>query len=401
MRRILVTYAWCRTAYCVVESLARAGFEIYVCDASPLSMSRFSHYTQGFDRVASFLQEPERFIRDLIKVVEKRRINILLPIHEDSLVISRHKEHFPPDLLIVCPPYEQLRIAMDKNLIIDVAVSCGVSAPKKIAPANHTEALKELGYLSYPIIIKSRRGNSGKGVFMAKTFDEAVHLYNKMIKLFMLSEEELPIIQEYIEGDLFGTCFLAERGKILACFVEKYLRWKESRFGTSVLREPYHWPLLEEYTQRMVKALDWTGIGHFDFVGNHSASRAYLLEMNPRFWGAINLAIRNGYDFPLGLISMYLNGRPYARCFRPTKVKFKSLWVVGEMIAGLGEFRQKKWLSPLSSLARIFFPLEYLSYDDFRWSDPLPFLAEMIYYASHYIKAGYQINPIVIEMMRW
>ena len=32
--RILVTYGWCRTAYAVAESLAKAGYAVYGCDDS-------------------------------------------------------------------------------------------------------------------------------------------------------------------------------------------------------------------------------------------------------------------------------------------------------------------------------------------------------------------------------
>jgi len=62
------------------------------------------------------------------------------------------------------------------------------------------------------------------------------------------------------------------------------LRCKEAGFGTSVLRrEPCEFPLLHDYTQRMAKALNWRGIGHFDFIVDSQLSSAYLIEMNPRF----------------------------------------------------------------------------------------------------------------------
>jgi len=31
---------------------------------------------------------------------------------------------------------------------------------------------------------------------------------------------------------------------------------------------------------------------------------AFLIEMNARFWGALNLAVQNGFDFPRGLVTM-------------------------------------------------------------------------------------------------
>jgi len=398
--RVLITYSWCRTAYSVLESLTKAGYEVYACDPSPWSMGRFSKYTQGFDFVSHPFRKPKQFIEDILAIVKKRRIDILLPMHEDSLVIAQFREKFPKDLLLICPFYKDFATALDKNEIINIAEKAGVNVPSKIAPIDPDEAYQFAAQLGFPVIIKTRRGNSGKGVFIAHSEEEAKRIYREVLGRFSLSAPHLPILQEYIEGDLYGSCFLAKNGKLKACFVEKYLRWKESKFGTSVLREPYKWSLLQDYTEKIVRALEWTGVGHFDFVATPDRSQAYLLEMNPRFWGALNLAICNGYNFPLGLVSMYEKGEPDPAAFSPIDHQLKSLWIVGEIIASIAEIREQKWLAPLGSLKRILFPETKTSYDDFRWSDPLPLIAEMIYYGSHFFRSGYEINPIEVEMMR-
>jgi hypothetical protein len=70
------------------------------------------------------------------------------------------------------------------------------------------------------------------------------------------------------------------------------------------------------------------------------------------------------------------------------------------MIAARAEMRNGKWLAPVESLRRIVFPDKDIFYDDFRWSDPLPLLMEMIYYGSHFFRSGYSINPVEVEMMQ-
>jgi len=398
--KVLVTYSWCRTSYIVLESLAKAGYQVYACDASPWTMGRFSRHTSGYDRVSHPFRNPEQFIADIEAVIKKRKIDILLPIHEDSLIIAQYRRRLPQDLLVICPPYENLARALDKDEIINIATKAGVGVPRKIAPASLQAVSQAAARLGFPLIIKTRKGNSGKGVFKADSAEEAERIFRDTVRRFRLTVANLPILEEYIEGDLYGSCFLAKEGKLKACFVEKYLRWKESKFGTSVLREPCRRDLLEEYTKKMAEALGWTGIGHFDFIATPDRSQAFLVEMNPRFWGALNLAVQNGYNFPLGLVSMYENGEPISEAFSPKKKQRGSLWVVGEIIAAMAEIRDGKWLAPVESLQRIFFPNKDIYYDDFRWSDPLPLLMEMIYYGYNFFRSGYSINPVDVEMMQ-
>jgi predicted ATP-grasp superfamily ATP-dependent carboligase len=397
--RVLVTYSWCRTAYTVIECLAKAGYDVYACDYSPWSMGRFSKFTKGFDRVSHPFKEPDNFVEDIRKIVKKRRINVLLPSHEDSLPIAAERHGFRKDLIILCPQHEALKIALDKNAVSDLARKSGIPVPRKAAPSSHENLDQCLSTFRFPLIIKTRRGNSGKGVFLAHSLREAKEIFLNTTERFSLPPHSLPIFQEFIGGDLYGTCFLAKDGRLKAFFAEKYLRWKESKFGTSVLREPSRWPLLRTYTERFVHELGWSGIGHLDFAASEDGSEAYLLEMNPRFWGAVNLAVKNGYNFPLGLISMAERGEPAPAAFSPLKKEVKSLWIVGEIIAGLSEFRHGRLTALLESLSRIVFHGENTTFDDFRWTDPLPFIAEMVYYGSHFFKSGYDVNPVDVEMI--
>ncbi len=168
-----------------------------------------------------------------------------------------------------------------------------------------------------------------------------------------MANNQLPILQEYLEGSVFGSCFLAKDGEVKACFVERYLPCKEAGFGTRVLREPCELPLLHDYTQRMAKALNCTGIGRFDFIVDSQLSSTYLIEMNPRFWGARNLAVQNGFDFPRGLVTMLIKGEPDSDCFKLLLQPVASLWIVGEIIAGVAKFYTGKNLAPRASAGRI------------------------------------------------
>jgi predicted ATP-grasp superfamily ATP-dependent carboligase len=363
-------------------------------------MTRFSRFVRSFDLVADPFGEPKQYVKDLASIVRRRKIDILLPVHEDALTIATFRDLLPPDLLIACPDGKDFARANDKYEIIRIAESAGLDVPRTVAPSNLEEAMEFAAGFTYPIVIKTRRGNSGKGVLRVDSPRELRRTYQSLVERFGLAPDRMPILQEYVgmDGGLYGTCFLAEQGQVKACFMEHYLRHKEGTFGTSVLREPCDWPLLRHYTERLSQALSWTGVGHFDFVANRALTRAVFLEMNPRFWGALNLAVSNGYDFPRGLVTMLIRGKPDDEAFRPSSRRTKSLWIIGELIAGTADLRHGRWLAPFQSLARVLFhPCSV--YDDFRWDDPLPLIAETLYYGKEFLANGGELNPTKAEMM--
>jgi hypothetical protein len=122
--------------------------------------------------------------------------------------------------------------------------------------------------------------------------------------------------------------------------------------------------------------------------------------MNPRFWGALNMAVQNGYNFPLGLVTMYERGEPDPSAFMPRPNAVKSIWILGELIAGLNETLRGNPTAILSSLRRIIFPARGTGYDDFRWKDPLVLPAEIVQYFSRFWKLGLSMNPIIEGMMQ-
>jgi predicted ATP-grasp superfamily ATP-dependent carboligase len=398
--RVLLTYGWCRIAYVAAESLHRAGHEVYVCDSTRLSMTRFSRFIRGFDRTPDPFQFPEDYVAALKEIVQRRRIDLIFPVHEDVLTIQRRRDQLPREVMVAAPDCESLIRVLDKGEIVRIASSLGIAAPRTAAPADLQEMERIVKELSYPVVIKTRHGNSGKGVRRVDSAAEATEVYRDFVERFRLSAGEMPLIQEFLGGPVVGCCFIAKDGEVLASFAERYLRCKDGGFGTSVFRTPCDFPILHDYTARMARHLQWTGIGHFDFISDQAGSRFSLIEMNPRLWGALNLAVKNGYDFPSALVSLTAEGRVSTDAFRPRPRPLSSLWIVGEMIVGIAELKRRRFAAPLVSLARILFPGRHCSYDDFRWSDPLPLLVEMLYYGREFVASGGSINPVKEAMMR-
>ena len=87
--RVLVTYGWCRTAYVISESLARAGFEVSACGDSALSITRVSRYVDTFDRVPDPFANPRAYALAVERWSCRRGAGVVVPAHEDFVFLRR------------------------------------------------------------------------------------------------------------------------------------------------------------------------------------------------------------------------------------------------------------------------------------------------------------------------
>jgi predicted ATP-grasp superfamily ATP-dependent carboligase len=120
----------------------------------------------------------------------------------------------------------------------------------------------------------------------------------------------LPLVQERIPGHGMGVFVLADRGRIVARFAHRRLREKPPTGGVSVLRESIAVPEpVSAPAERLVEALAWHGVCMIEFRVDARDATPYLMEINPRFWGSLQLAIDAGVDFPL-LLYRLASGDP-------------------------------------------------------------------------------------------
>ncbi len=63
----------------------------------------------------------------------------------------------------------------------------------------------------------------------------------------------------------------------------------------------------------LLKSLNWIGVAMAEFKVDPRDGIPKLMEVNPRFWGSLHLAIVSGVDFPYLILKM-AEGRNLIRC---------------------------------------------------------------------------------------
>lgn len=68
--------------------------------------------------------------------------------------------------------------------------------------------------------------------------------------------------------------------------------------GASSCAESFYDPQLKEYGIRLLDALEWHGVAMVEFRYDIRDHQYKILEVNPKFWGSLDLALACGVDFP-------------------------------------------------------------------------------------------------------
>lgn len=72
-------------------------------------------------------------------------------------------------------------------------------------------------------------------------------------------------------------------------------------------------PALVERSRRLLARLNWQGVAMVEYKIDASTGMPYLMEINGRFWGSLQLAIDAGVDFPRLLLEVATGGGPRRR----------------------------------------------------------------------------------------
>jgi len=138
------------------------------------------------------------------------------------------------------------------------------------------------------------------------------------------------LIQERIVGPGVGVFVLFDRGTLVADFAHRRLREKPPAGGASVLSESA--PVdarLRDQAIRLLGPIGWHGVAMMEYKQDHRTGEFFLMEVNGRFWGSLQLAITAGVDFPFLASQLATGQRPEAP--RPYTVGVKNRWLCGDV----------------------------------------------------------------------
>lgn len=301
---IVVTDADERSCLATVRALGRAGYVVHTCSTREQSLAGASRHAASHTRVADPLRAPQAYVDDLVRLCTTVKAAVLLPTSEASLLaVLPERGRFA--CRIPFPSAEQFASVCDKEHVLELAVRHDVRVPRQQAVGNAREGRDAAMGISFPVVLKPSRsvaGASGQrtkvGVQYANDEEELVR------KLEGMAPDVFPVLlQDRIEGPGFAISLLLWNGAVLAAFAHERLREKPPSGGVSVLRRAISLdkPLLAQAVA-LLGEFAWQGVAMVEFKRDDRTGIPYLMEINGRLWGSLQLAIDAGVDFPVLLV---------------------------------------------------------------------------------------------------
>lgn len=387
-KTVIITDGEQRAALATVRSLGPS-YRCVVTASSRASISSASRFCARSVLVPDALREPSAFAAAITDLAADQNAGVVLPISEQSLLALLPARAALAPAVIPFPSLEAFSALCDKRALLEQAAQLGVRTPAQRVIENVTTCDSvDLEELQYPIVIKPARSVAANGNGHAKfTVFYAVDANTLRRKIRSMPPAAFPLLlQQRIVGPGVGVFLLLWEGELLAQFAHKRLCEKPPSGGVSVYRESVGLDAkLLDQSRALLEHFGWQGVAMVEYKRDSATGEDYLMEVNGRFWGSLQLAIDSGVDFPRLLMACAL-GEP-VKPVKEYRIGVRSRWLWGQVdhIAGRMKGRSALPLPPdTRSVARAFGdlflgPFRRGDYEEVLWwTDPRPFLNETI-----------------------
>ena len=390
--RVLITNGSSRSSYAALRSLSKSGITCFSADVSRFGMCQSSRFSKGHFLYTSHYDNEGKFISDLVNLVEKHQITIIFPSHNETEIIARHRHRFNSFAVSAIPAESHCRIFNNKSQAYNLAEKLGIPVPARIyysEPQQISSLLTSRGIQR--TVIKLLTGNSGKGVFYGDSPEHTRVVVEKLIEEYKLEFDRYPQVEEYVQGDGYGNSVLYWHGDHITNFTHRRLRDKIETGGTSVYREASSHKGIEVATQKIFKSIGWHGLAMCEFKVCPVTKKFWFIEVNPRMWGSIPLAIAAGVDFPYLTYLCASRDAGVAITHKKTfdvASSWKGRWLLGDLFLCIRSIMK----GDFKTIRDILFKEKADSHDDFFWDDPFVFFGEFFAYLKNTLSKR-SINP--------
>lgn len=384
----------------VIRSLGKRGINVTAGDVSKIAGGFWSKYCNN--RIVypdPYFQE--RFIKAIIKAKKMFDFDVIYGMSDITIrPIVRYKNELERNEIIVPTPDSDTFFKMcDKYATYKIAEKVGIPYPDTIIPDDEKEALHFSKTIGFPIVVKARNLTGGRGIFYTRNKEEFLKAYRNIKKILGIN----PVIQEYIPGrrNVYSVPVIFNRNnQVVTSLVMRKIRESPISGGTATFAETVSFPILEKYTIKMLKNIGWLGIATAEFKLDPRDNIPKLMEINPRFFGYMNLAIWAGIDLPYIL---YKIGKNEKICKKNICKKMAFSRLTHDLYVGFKElteknlnFTQRKKIIDdfLNSYQNKKMVFDYLSLND-----PLPFLSSILCMLGREI--GYIKKPYEQIQKKW
>ncbi len=295
-----------RTGLDIIRDFGSRGIPVYAGEDSKTRVGSSKYVTHRF----KYSKENglEATNQTILAKIRELKPDVFLPLMDDSweMLYFDFQAYTRLTKVVPCPGQFLFRHLLEKNSLMKRAEQYQVPIPKTFQPQSLEEALGMADRLPYPVLLKPIQSVGGAGIQKARNAGELERMLTGM--------PDLPIVQEYLEGEDLELTLLFVNGKPLAGSVYKSIRNYPLPYGPPCAVRTIRDDELMNLGIEFLKNLDYHGVAHLDFRRDRKDGIPKLLDFNARLAGTNEISTRSGVSFPYMLYRLALN-EPVKECF--------------------------------------------------------------------------------------
>jgi hypothetical protein len=224
-------------------------------------------------------------------ILQQRNFDLIIPIAGASV---RLVAATCPEKAVVAP-IDKIDTCFNKSAIMALADELGIPHPRSwtARSIDEVDSLPE----EFPVVIKAASELAVKGVSYANTASERRSLAQNLFAQLPSDDTHGLLFQEFVKGTGRGYFTVFDTGRPVTAFMHERLREFPPTGGSSTAARAIYDRRLKDYSEALLRALDWHGPAMVEFKYDADRDRYNLIEINPKFWGSLELGLSAGINF--------------------------------------------------------------------------------------------------------
>ena len=301
-------------ALAVVRALRAAGYEPWLAVNDANSYAARSRTTAGTVPVPDPSFDGEVFVHELAAAAVRLSAAAVLPSEDAHLMALAGRQDDFAGVVLGAPSRQCVEWATDKELLIELSARAKLQTPPTIRIARGDTKL--VGKFGFPAVLKPLRS-------LTRDLDGTVSTRSARCVLVEQAEvavndvpDEGALVQSYIPGPLISISGVAWKGELVCALHQISTRiWPLPCGGSAYAETIPPDDELERGLGRLLQMIGWSGLFQAQFVRDAHGEH-YLIDLNPRVYGSLNLAVAAGLNLPGIWVDLLLGRRRHVGAYR-------------------------------------------------------------------------------------
>jgi predicted ATP-grasp superfamily ATP-dependent carboligase len=364
--RVLVAGDDYYASLAVVRGLRKRGYEPWFATYSPLTFAGRSRATAGTFRLPRPTDGDDAYVAALADAAAQCGAAVVLPCNELAIkAVAGREAAFRKGAVVASNTRDSVERATDKARLAELAAAAGVPAPPTIELSLEELDAHRAG-LSFPAVVKpAQTAVREPGRTLLAPPAELVHDITSLERA--LAGTTRRIVQPFLDATLTAVSGVSWQGEVVCSVHQAARRIYPRPLGVSAFAETIPVDATVDAALRaIVGELGWSGI--FEFQLLRTATGAHVIDLNPRPYGSLALAIGAGANLPAVWVDLLLGREPIIEPYR-VGVRYRA--EIREARALVGAITRGR----IADALRIARPMRRTVHSVFSMRDPGPLLA--------------------------